>query len=276
MESVQTSKPCQVSEDLWMAQHLRYLLLLVRRTGGGQWAISCRVKSRGLKIGHSQDLLSSAGFFFWVCQCRSWGYFSSVSGRGWDVFFPCGTFIPAPSCWGINSSISSFRPTWSDFNKSRFNILPQMTLTQLDIALITLTVFVIYWVCYGQRQGRNLPPGPKKYPLIGNLLSMPSTLEWETFAKWGQKYSAWWDSWSSAQYSISALHRFRYCSCQCFREIDSYHKLVRSRDLPSRPKIQYLLKQVSRFKVPFSRRIYRNSISLRLDHILPCYTNCKF
>ena len=51
MESVQTSKPCQVSEDLWMAQHLRYLLLLVRRTGGGQWAISCRVKSRGLKIG---------------------------------------------------------------------------------------------------------------------------------------------------------------------------------------------------------------------------------
>ena len=66
-----------------------------------------------------------------------------------------------------------------------------MTLTQLDVVLITLTVFVAFWMYYGQRQGRgrDLPPGPKKYPLIGNLLSMPSTLEWETFAKWGQIYS---------------------------------------------------------------------------------------
>ena len=64
-----------------------------------------------------------------------------------------------------------------------------MTLTLLDIVLITLTVSAVYWMYYGQRQGQNLPPGPKKYPLIGNLLSMPSTLEWETFAEWGQKYS---------------------------------------------------------------------------------------
>jgi hypothetical protein len=65
---------------------------------------------------------------------------------------------------------------------------PQMTLTQLAFVLGTLTVFVVYWMNV-RRQGRKLPPGPKKYPLIGNLLSMPSTLEWETFAKWGQEYS---------------------------------------------------------------------------------------
>ena len=64
--------------------------------------------------------------------------------------------------------------------------ISQTILTQL--VLITVTVFVVYRI-YGQRQGRNLPPGPKKHPLIGNLLSMPKTLEWETFAKWGQKYS---------------------------------------------------------------------------------------
>ena len=63
-----------------------------------------------------------------------------------------------------------------------------MALTLLAFVLSTLTVFVVYWL-NGQRQGRNLPPGPKKYPLIGNLLSMPSTLEWETFAKWGNEYS---------------------------------------------------------------------------------------
>ena len=65
-----------------------------------------------------------------------------------------------------------------------------MTLTLLAFVLSTLTVFVVYWMTRnGQPQGQKLPPGPKKYPLIGSLFSMPSTLEWETFAKWGQEYS---------------------------------------------------------------------------------------
>jgi hypothetical protein len=63
-----------------------------------------------------------------------------------------------------------------------------MTLLQLAFILGPLIVFVAYWM-NGQRQGRHLPPGPKKLPLIGNLLSMPATLQWETFAKWGQEHS---------------------------------------------------------------------------------------
>ena len=82
--------------------------------------------------------------------------------------------------------------------------------------------------------------------------------------------------WSSAQYSFSALHRFRYYSCQRFRDIDGYHKLVRSRHLPSRPKIQYLLQQVSRFKYAFPGEFMEIVSFLRLDHTLPCCTNCKF
>ena len=65
-----------------------------------------------------------------------------------------------------------------------------MALTPLAVLLSTLTVFVVYWMNSGQRQGRNLPPGPKKHPLIGSLLSMPTSLEWETFAKWGREYSS--------------------------------------------------------------------------------------
>ena len=73
---------------------------------------------------------------------------------------------------------------------AEFNTSLQMTFTQLAFILSTLTVFVVYWMnASGQRQERNLPPGPKKYPLIGNILSMPTTLGWKTFAKWGQEYS---------------------------------------------------------------------------------------
>ena len=65
-----------------------------------------------------------------------------------------------------------------------------MTLTGIHLAFVlsTLTVFIVYWM-NGRRQGRNLPPGPKKYPLIGSVLSMPSTLEWETYGKWRKEYS---------------------------------------------------------------------------------------
>ncbi|KIM35566.1 hypothetical protein M413DRAFT_79273 [Hebeloma cylindrosporum] len=61
-----------------------------------------------------------------------------------------------------------------------------MSLPQLALILGILGALVVYW-----RNGqRHLPPGPKKLPFIGNLLSMPTTLEWETFAKWGREYDS--------------------------------------------------------------------------------------
>ncbi|KXN86289.1 O-methylsterigmatocystin oxidoreductase [Leucoagaricus sp. SymC.cos] len=39
-----------------------------------------------------------------------------------------------------------------------------------------------------KRSQLSLPPGPTGLPLIGNILDMPSTREWLTFARWGEKY----------------------------------------------------------------------------------------
>jgi hypothetical protein len=77
--------------------------------------------------------------------------------------------------------------------------------------------------------------------------------------------------WSSAhwQYPSNALRRFRYCSRQRSRYIDSCLKLVQSRHRPSRPKIQYLLQQVSRFKYSSSRWNLRRSF---LASIRPHFT----
>ncbi|KAF8815161.1 cytochrome P450 [Phlegmacium glaucopus] len=61
----------------------------------------------------------------------------------------------------------------------------------LDILLICLTLFLI-WMFYkkNQRNRLPLPPGPAGLPLIGNLLDMPKSSEWEVYHKWSQEFNS--------------------------------------------------------------------------------------
>jgi len=44
-------------------------------------------------------------------------------------------------------------------------------------------------VYLGQWRSRShLPPGPKGYPIVGNLLDLPPTHVWEKFGAWGRQY----------------------------------------------------------------------------------------
>lgn len=45
------------------------------------------------------------------------------------------------------------------------------------------------------------PPGPKGYPIIGNVFDMPSINECDTFAKWRDQYGL-----SSHSLSVSQHH----------------------------------------------------------------------
>ncbi|KAJ6588878.1 hypothetical protein B0H19DRAFT_223072 [Mycena capillaripes] len=58
-------------------------------------------------------------------------------------------------------------------------------LTLASTALIAAVAFI-----YLKRSsGNRLPPGPRPLPLVGNLFSMPSHSQWETYSKWSKKYS---------------------------------------------------------------------------------------
>lgn len=50
-------------------------------------------------------------------------------------------------------------------------------------AVISVLLLATRWIKRGP-----YPPGPKGYPLIGNLFDMPDEKEWLTFAAWGKRY----------------------------------------------------------------------------------------
>jgi len=56
-----------------------------------------------------------------------------------------------------------------------------------------------------------MPPGPKGWPLIGNLLDLPTTHEWEVFAKWGEK---WGDLLSVQVFGTTVVVINSYKRCQ--------------------------------------------------------------
>jgi hypothetical protein len=70
----------------------------------------------------------------------------------------------------------------------------------LDL-VVGISAFFLVLYLYTERSRRRhahnlpLPPGPKKLPLIGNLLDVPTSLPWVTYQKWckaaGIVFSLW-------------------------------------------------------------------------------------
>jgi hypothetical protein len=59
-------------------------------------------------------------------------------------------------------------------------------LSATGIVVLTLVLIPLYWV--SKRARLPLPPGPKGWPLIGNLLDVPKANFAKTYTEWAQKY----------------------------------------------------------------------------------------
>ncbi len=63
--------------------------------------------------------------------------------------------------------------------------------TVIDALAAILAVLVLHRIVGGKSSTvSEYAPGPEGFPLIGNLLDMPTEKEWLTFAKWSELYGA--------------------------------------------------------------------------------------
>ncbi|KAG2123185.1 cytochrome P450 [Suillus cothurnatus] len=64
-----------------------------------------------------------------------------------------------------------------------------LNVTWLDLCLAGIGAYLVkYWVL--SKNPASYPPGPRGWPLIGNIQDMPRIKPWLTFAEWGEKYGA--------------------------------------------------------------------------------------
>ncbi len=66
---------------------------------------------------------------------------------------------------------------------------PTIQLDILPLAAAFLLALVSYYAIRPARfRPLPYPPGPKRLPIIGNLLDMPSNSEWVVYKKWSDQY----------------------------------------------------------------------------------------
>ena len=72
---------------------------------------------------------------------------------------------------------------------SSFPQIPSaVLLPAVPCALIFYLLFTIFFPRKVRSKGLSLPPGPFRWPLVGNVFDMPRAKEWITFAAWRKIY----------------------------------------------------------------------------------------
>ena len=67
------------------------------------------------------------------------------------------------------------------------------TVQAVNVALAVIALWLLKKVSEKKPLGRPIP-GPKGWPIIGNLLDVPTELEYQVFSRWQKKYGTSIDS----------------------------------------------------------------------------------
>ena len=59
----------------------------------------------------------------------------------------------------------------------------------LDYVASALIAIIVFLLLTQRRSSKPYPPGPKGLPLIGNILDVPSSRPWLTYARWARELS---------------------------------------------------------------------------------------
>ncbi len=82
-----------------------------------------------------------------------------------------------------NHSLSFATPTVSLLVTCAQVLATFMSLLWLPFLVILVVICVIRRYTFSR-----LPPGPRGLPIVGNILDMPTTKPWLTFARWSELY----------------------------------------------------------------------------------------
>lgn len=66
------------------------------------------------------------------------------------------------------------------------SIMANLTPTDVVAALAAVLLIAL---AYNNRKSKKYPPGPPRWPIIGNVLDMPTHHFWEGFHQWAVRYS---------------------------------------------------------------------------------------
>jgi hypothetical protein len=65
------------------------------------------------------------------------------------------------------------------------------SITVVDcLVVLTSIYFVLVLRDHRKRRGLPYPPGPRSWPIIGNLLDLPNQRPWVAYAEMSKKYGA--------------------------------------------------------------------------------------
>ncbi len=92
-----------------------------------------------------------------------------------------------------------------------------------------LVVFAVLYVLWRYAKGTRHPPGPFRWPIVGNAFQIPTEIPWRQYAEWGKQYGSCC-SFFRTRYLVN---RRRRGLSSCFWSLHSgtqffggYHRLV--------------------------------------------------